>query len=216
MIIYFFNLYSTLICVLEKIHNLPAEAVVILNSNVNCLWTCLFCLLWSNKRVDPSVDTAIYNASFESTYNIIKIYTSLLKGIKSSSYLSILDRIVPPLISAVLCNAKLTRVNCNNVALLFHIRIFIGGGLYFRRISAVSQKYFDALSCFSRDIHATLSINCKYISFNPNVPCLNVILTNSTQNFNSVNLHCHVYYREILGFANHPNESICKTHYSNR
>ena len=33
------------------------------------------------------------------------------------------------------------------------------------------------------DIHATLSINCKYISFNPNVPCLNEILTNSMLHF---------------------------------
>ena len=60
---------------------------------------------------------------------------------------------------------------------------FTGGGLQFRRISAVAQKYSDALPCFSHDIHAMLSINCKYISFNPNVPCLNVILTNYMQNF---------------------------------
>ena len=74
--------------------------------------------------------------------------------------------------------------SCNNVALrYFHLRIFTGGGLQFRRISAVAQKYFDALPCFSHDIRAMLSINCKYISFNPNVPCLNVILTNSMQNF---------------------------------
>ena len=70
--------------------------------------------------------------------------------------------------------------SCNNVALpYFYIRIFTGGGLQFRRISAVAQKYFDALPCFSHDNHAMLFINCKYISINPNVPCLNVILTNS-------------------------------------
>ena len=40
-------------------------------------------------------------------------------------------------------------------------------GLHFRRISTV----------------ATLSVNCKYISLNPNIPCFNVILTNSMQNF---------------------------------
>ena len=75
-------------------------------------------------------------------------------------------------------------ISCNNVALpYFYILIFTGGGLQFRRISAVAQKYFDALPCFSHDIHAMLFINCKYISINPNVPCLNVILTNSMQNF---------------------------------
>ena len=41
----------------------------------------------------------------------------------------------------------------------------------------MTQKYFDALFCFSHDIHATLSRYFKYISFNPYVPCLNVILT---------------------------------------
>ena len=40
------------------------------------------------------------------------------------------------------------------------------GGLQFRRISAVAQKYFDALPCFFfNDIHATSSVDCKYISF---------------------------------------------------
>ena len=58
------------------------------------------------------------------------------------------------------------------------------------------QKYFDTLSCFSHDIHATLSVHCKYISFNPNVPCLNVVLTNSMQNFTSVKMHCRVYSHE--------------------
>ena len=57
------------------------------------------------------------------------------------------------------------------------------GGLHFRRISTVAQKYFDALPWFFHDIHATLSVNCKYISFNPNIPCFNVKLTNSMQNF---------------------------------
>ena len=45
----------------------------------------------------------------------------------------------------------------------------------------MGQKYFDALPCFSHDMHATLSRNCKYISFNPSVTCLNVILTNSAK-----------------------------------
>ena len=79
---------------------------------------------------------------------------------------------------------EMGKPSCNNVALpYFYIRIFTGGGLQFRRISAVAQKYFDALPCFSHDNHAMLFINCKYISINPNVPCLNVILTNSMQNF---------------------------------
>ena len=46
----------------------------------------------------------------------------------------------------------------------------------------MAQKYFDALPRFSHDIHATLYRNCKYISFNPNVPFSNVTLTNSMQN----------------------------------
>ena len=87
----------------------------------------------------------------------------------------------------------ITKSSCNIEALpYFHIRIYIGGGLQFRRISVVAQKYFDALPCFPHHIHATLSINYKHISFNPNVPCLNAILTSL-----SVKLHCHVYYREI-------------------
>ena len=83
-------------------------------------------------------------------------------------------------------------------SLILHSDIY-RGGLQFRRISTVAQKYFDALPCFSHDIHATLSINCKYISFNPNVPCLNVILTNSMQNFtNSMQNFTFCYMAEIL------------------
>ena len=59
---------------------------------------------------------------------------------------------------------------------LFYILIFTGEGY-----STVAQKYLDAIPCFSHDIQATLSIKCKYISFYPNVPCLNAILTNSMQ-----------------------------------
>ena len=46
------------------------------------------------------------------------------------------------------------------------------------------QKYFDALTCFfpCYDIHATLSIKCKYISFYPYNPSLNAIFTNSMPN----------------------------------
>ena len=64
--------------------------------------------------------------------------------------------------------------SCNNVALTFFHSDIYQGGLQFRRVSPVAQKYFDALPCFSHDIHATLSINCNYISFNPNVPCCNI------------------------------------------
>ena len=46
------------------------------------------------------------------------------------------------------------------------------------------QKDFDAFPCSSHDIHVTLSRTCKYMSFNLHVSCLNVILTNSMQNFN--------------------------------
>ena len=72
------------------------------------------------------------------------------------------------------------------------------GGPQFRRISIVVQKYFDALPCFSHNIHTILSINCKYISFYPNVPCLNVILTKSL----SVSLDRHNYYRELFLITN--------------
>ena len=65
--------------------------------------------------------------------------------------------------------------------LILHSDIYLGG-LQFHWISTVAQKYFDALPCFPHDMQAMLSRNCKYISFNPNVPCLNVILTNSMQN----------------------------------
>ena len=61
-----------------------------------------------------------------------------------------------------------SQCSCNNV---------YRRGLQFHRISTVAQKYFDALPCFSHDIHTMLSRNCKYISFYPNVPCLKVILT---------------------------------------
>ena len=64
-------------------------------------------------------------------------------------------------------------------SLILHFDIY-PGGLQFRKISTVAEKYFDALPCFSHDMHATLSRNCIYI--NPNVPCLNVIWTNSMQN----------------------------------
>ena len=56
------------------------------------------------------------------------------------------------------------------------------GGLQFRRICAVVQKYFDALPCFSHDMHFTLSIKFIFISFYHYVPCLKKILTNSMQN----------------------------------
>ena len=80
----------------------------------------------------------------------------------------------------------------------------------------MAQKYFDALPCFSHDMHATLSRNCKYISFNPSVPCLNVILTNSMQNIKLYNF-LFIYFRPIatLGFANYRKESICYTYYYN-
>ena len=87
--------------------------------------------------------------------------------------------------------------SCNNVALPYFISDMYRGGLQFRRISAVAQIFFYVLPCFSHDIHAMLSINCKYISFNPKVPCLNVILTNLCKTSLSVKRHCHVYYREI-------------------
>ena len=58
-------------------------------------------------------------------------------------------------------------------SLIFHSDIY-RGGLQFRKISTMALKYFDALPCFPHDMHDTLSRNCKYISFNPNVFCLNV------------------------------------------
>ena len=102
--------------------------------------------------------------------------------------------------------------SCNNVALPY----FTFWWLQFRRISTVAQKYFDALPCFSHDIFATLSRNCKYTShlillflgwmkYRP-------ILSKTPL---SVKLHCHVHYRETWGFANYPNKSICKTYYFN-
>ena len=66
------------------------------------------------------------------------------------------------------------------LSLILHFDIH-PGWLQFRNISSVTQKYFDALPCFSHDIHVTLSRKCKYISFNPYVTCFNVILTNSMQ-----------------------------------
>ena len=67
---------------------------------------------------------------------------------------------------------------CNNVALPYLTLWYLPG----RGTLLCGKNIFDALPCFSHDIHATLSTNCKYISFNPNVPCLNVILTSSMQN----------------------------------
>ena len=58
------------------------------------------------------------------------------------------------------------------LSLILHSDIY-RGGLQFRRISTVAQKYFDALPCFP--------CYARVISFDPNVPCLNVILTNSMQ-----------------------------------
>ena len=83
-------------------------------------------------------------------------------------------------------------------SLILHFDIY-RGGLQFPRISTVVQKYFDALHCFTHDIHATLSRNCKYILFNPNIPCLHIILANSIQKY---------YFTLCLtsGFAIHPNQ----------
>ena len=60
-----------------------------------------------------------------------------------------------------------------------------------RRISLVAQKYVDALPCFSNDIHATISINCKSISFL--FECNIAILCKTSL---SVEMHCSVYFRE--------------------
>ena len=77
---------------------------------------------------------------------------------------------------------SLLETSCNNEALPYFTFWHLPGRAQYHRISTVALNHFDALPCFSHDIHPTLSMNCKYISFNPNVPCLNVILTNSMQN----------------------------------
>ena len=79
---------------------------------------------------------------------------------------------------------NMSKPSCNNVALPYFTFGYLPGEGYKSVGSLVWRKNdFDALPCFSHDIHAMLSMNCKCISFNPNVPCLNVILTNSMQNF---------------------------------
>ena len=98
------------------------------------------------------------------------------------------------------------QISCNNVALPY----LTFGYLSVEGYNSVGFLLWRKNILMHYLVFPMISINCKYISFNPNVPCLNVILTNSLQNFT----FCHVYYREIWGSANHPNESICKTHYS--
>ena len=69
----------------------------------------------------------------------------------------------------------------------------------------MAQKYFDQLPCFSHDIHATLSRNCKYILFNPNVSCLIIKLTN----FMHFLLKCTVMFTIARrGSANYPKEKV--------
>ena len=94
--------------------------------------------------------------------------------------------------------------SCNNVTFpYFYILIFTA-----ESYNSVGSLLWRKILCFSHDVHVTLSRNCKYVSFNLDVPCLNVILTNFMQNITV----CLVYYREAWGFANHPKESICITY----
>ena len=72
---------------------------------------------------------------------------------------------------------------CSYVALpYFRFWYLPGKATIFGRISAVTQKYFNALPCFSRDIYSTLSMKCTYFSFYHYVLCLNAKLINSMQN----------------------------------
>ena len=75
-------------------------------------------------------------------------------------------------------------LSCNNVALPYFTFGYLPGEGYNSVGSLLWRKnILMHYLVFPHDIHAMLSINCKYISLNPNVPCLNVILTNSMQNF---------------------------------
>ena len=85
----------------------------------------------------------------------------------------------------------------NNVSLAVLIDIpplFYRGGLQFRK--TVAQTYLDVLPYFSHNMHSTLFRNCKYILFNPNVPCLDVILTNSMQSI-TCNLYLQQFWQRI-------------------
>ena len=95
---------------------------------------------------------------------------------------------------------------CSYVALpYFRFWYLPGKATIFGRISAVTQKHFDALPCFSRDIHSTLSMKCTYFSFYPYVPCLNAKLIN----FYAKHHFVFVYYHETKGSAYHRKVSIC-------
>ena len=60
---------------------------------------------------------------------------------------------------------------------------FSKGGIAYSVWSLLWRKNISMHNLvLSHDMHVTLSRNCKYISINPNVPCLNVILTNSMKN----------------------------------
>ena len=104
-------------------------------------------------------------------------------------------------------------ISCNNVALPYFKFLYLPG---FTTIPW--DLYCGAKK--KMPMHYLLFPMICTLCFPENVNTSHLILYVdpfcAKDHFQSVKLHCHIYYRETWGSANYPKESICKTYYSNR